>query len=216
MARPPVPGQAITLRIGARAYRGRVREVTFEHVVLELLVDLELKEDGAELYWENHQGIPIDLDQVESRCTIEMRVPLASFDHGADRPDHRLQLQPHDYLRAELRRSVRIPAEFAVTLAAADGVRTLEARSQDVSHGGIRLEAPSGLLVGEVWQVTLHLPTEPVLLLARVVRRIRDQVYALRFLGDPANGQRVVRAVFEALRANRAPVRTRHQGFRRT
>ena len=216
MTRHPHPGQAVTLRIGARAYRGRVREVTFEHVVLELQVELELKEKDAELFWERDRVIGLELDQVESRSMIEMRIPLDRFAQALGREDHRLLLQPHDFLRAELRRSVRVPAEFAVTLSAADGVRSLEARSHDVSHGGIRLEVPGGLLLGEVWQVKLHLPTEPVLLLARVVRRVGEQVYALRFLGDPANGQRVVRAVFEALRAGRSPSRYRPSGFRRS
>jgi hypothetical protein len=204
------------LRIGSRSYRGRVREVTFEHVVLEVRVDLELGESSAEISWDRDRSLSLELDEVEHLTWMEFKVPLDQFDLGVSRPDSRMLAQPHDFLRAELRRSVRVPAEFPITLSASDGVRMLEGHTQDISHGGIRVAVPDGLLVGEVWQASLHLPNQPFHLLTRVVRRVGECTYALRFLGDAANGQRVVKAVFEAMRLSRGQGRPRQQGFRRT
>lgn len=163
------------------------------HITQPLRKGAEVElEDGAEVAveWVTDRGLVRAPGRAEVLVGEEMKTFVLS-----------LVGEPEIFQRREY---VRAKTELPLEVRFEDGKQVVEATSIDLSGGGIRIQtAANKLPVGARVRVTIHLPSHPVQVDAKVLRHQGFLAVVLIFEEvEEADRQVIIRHVFERLRAS--------------
>ncbi len=155
---------------------------------------------GGTIIWPDGMVAPADLSQASVQAQLNLKLPFPTREAPA-------RAAPPPISKAsDSRRTVRIDVSLPVTIADFAGTRRLmDARTLNMSSGGTLILCEANLIVGRDYTLKLELLAEPVVVKARVIRRIGRNAYAFRFLADSDAGHGLMRKVFMMLRGPDAP-----------
>lgn len=198
-------GQEVTLRLGDRALKGRISDITLTSAQLTFPVTYTLSGNGT-LVWPDGFVETLNLDLVAPNAALNLKLPY---------PERRKTKRNLNPLESEKdhRRTIRIDCSVAVRVADFTGTRRLmDAKTLNVSSGGALIHCEAPLIVGRDYTLKIELPDEAMALKARVVRRLGHNTFAFRFLADAETGHILMRRVFLMLRGNE-PASTRRSSW---
>jgi PilZ domain len=148
-----------------------------------------------------HPGLadPIEIGLITSDGVVWYSGVVAAIEPGAE-PCLHVKLGG-SHFGAERRAHPRAPDSLSVDLTTPGSSEPVSGRLIDVSAGGVRLEAPLELKVGDIVGMTVHAPgMNPIQATARVVHLHTQSKSGLQFeLAVAHDRERLVRRAFERL-----------------
>jgi hypothetical protein len=207
----------VIVHLGDRTVIGKVTDVTAQSLEVTVPIDLDLGVSRVSLTWPSRLSQEVDLAQVPRQTQLILKVPIESVPEPAEAAPAPMPAveTPMSQIKSEMRRSVRIPIEVAVVFTDPQTRQAFPAMTQDVSAGGTSVTSDQLLGVGKDYDLTLPLGEEPIVVKARVLRRLASGVYAVRFLCDREVGTKIMRALFQKVRGDQPQGRPNRMNFRR-
>jgi hypothetical protein len=148
-----------------------------------------------------HPGLadPMEIGLITSDGVVWYSGVVAAIEPGAELRLH-VKLGANHF-GAERRAHPRAPDSLSVDLTTPGSSEPVSGRLIDVSAGGVRLEAPLDLTIGDIVGMTVHVPgMNPIQATARVVHLHAQSKSGLQFeLAVARDRERLVRRAFERL-----------------
>ncbi|HBN07907.1 MAG TPA: hypothetical protein DD435_04405 [Cyanobacteria bacterium UBA8530] len=207
-------GQRVTLDIGNYLFSGEITSLGDGEVQITCPIPLNFGQGNGKLMWPDGRTEVFNIGEVPHYSSLVLRLPL--------RKEERLEkiigaanLRPA--ATKEYRRSVRIDCQISLRIQDLSDTFLIQAKTINLSGGGAQIVTEFPLIVGRDYCFVLEVEGD-IPVKGKVLRKLPNQRYAIKFLTDAETGIQLMRRIFKSLQAhhhNQAKTPKKSNNFRR-
>lgn len=203
-------GQRVTIDIGNHLFSGEITAIHEGELQITCPIPLNFGDGHGKLVWPDGRSDSFNIQETPHYSSLVLRMPLPASEKAEQRRETReFRPLPKD----EGRRSVRLDCQLSVRIQDLSNTFSIEAKTVNLSAGGLQLVTEFPLIVGRDYTFILDLEGE-MPLKGRVLRKLPDHRYAVKFLADAEVGLQLMRRLFKTTHKPKPPAK-RITNFRR-
>lgn len=186
-------GQRISLDIGNYLFQGEISSVTEGEMQVTCPVSLNFGNGNGKLHLPDGQTADLNIEEIPHYSNLVLRIPLNVQKSEAP------IVHPTYHTASEARRYARIDCQVSLRIKDLSNTFEMIAKTINLSGGGAQIVSEYPLIVGRDYVLTLDIEGE-LTTKARVLRKLPNQRYAMKFLADEQAGTMIMRRIFSSLR----------------
>lgn len=200
-------GQRVTIDIGNYLFSGEITAIHEGELQITCPIPLNFGDGNGKLVWPDGRSDAFNIQDTPHYSSLVLRMPIP----GQEKRPAAREFRPAP--KGEYRRSVRLDCQISVRIQDLSNTFSIEAKTVNLSAGGLQLVTEFPLIVGRDYSFVLDLEGE-MPLRGRVLRKLPDNRYAVKFLADAEVGLQLMRRLFKATHKPKPPTK-RITNFRR-
>lgn len=186
-------GQRISLDIGNYLFQGEISNISDSEMQITCPVALNFGAGIGKLHLPDGQTTDLNIQEIPHYSNLVLRIPLE--EQRSEAP----VVHPTYHHASEARRFARIDCHVSLRLKDTSNTFEMVAKTINLSGGGAQIVSEYPLIVGRDYVLTLDIDGE-ITTKARVLRKLPNQRYAMKFLADEQAGTMIMRRIFSNLR----------------